>query len=186
MATHPQSSVSERPELTVQSGRRGRTRPATSMKTRLVSTAIALIVLALMLRYLPAGNKNAQAKTPTTTAAGVQATPADLRLASVQMSETVGGEALYLDGRVTNDGGARITGATAQVTFSDIHGQQVASLQKPVVGMSQGGVGVVRNEFSNNPIRPKETRFFRIAIDQIPPTWNHEVPELKIIEVKSK
>ena len=186
MATHPQSSVSERPELTRMSGRRGRSRPSTSMKTRLISTAIALVVLALMLRYLPAGNKKAQAKTPATTASAVQATPADLHLGSVQMSETVGGEALYLDGRVTNDSSERVTGAIAQVTFSDIQGHPVTSLRKPVVGMSQGGVGVVRNEFSNNPIGPNETRFFRVAIDQIPSTWNHEVPELKIIEVKSK
>jgi hypothetical protein len=29
-------------------------------------------------------------------------------------------------------------------------------------------------------------RFFRVAIEQVPPNWNREVPELKIVEVKAR
>lgn len=189
MATHPQSTVGDRPEFSVVegSGRRAKARRSSSMKPRLISTAIALVVLALMLRFLPTEKRNAHASEPATT---WQANPEGLHLSSVQMSQTVGGEALYLDGRVTNDGSARVTQATAQVTFLDAHGEPVAVLQKPLAGLSQGGVGVVGNEFSNNPLGPREMRFFRIAIrpevDKVPPTWNHEVPELKIVAVKAK
>jgi hypothetical protein len=52
--------------------------------------------------------------------------------------------------------------------------------------MAHGGTDLVRNEFSRNPIQPNEMRFFRVAVEQVPPTWNHEVPELKIVEVKAR
>lgn len=190
MATHPQSTVSERPEFSVVEGggRRAKARRSSSMKARLISTAIALLVLALMFRFLPTEKRNARASEPAATT--WHGNPEGVHLTSVQMSQTVGGEALYLDGRVTNDGSGRITEATAEVAFLDAHGEQVAVLQKPLAGLSQGGIGVVSDEFSNNPLGPREMRFFRIAIrpdiDNVPATWNHEVPELKIVAVKVK
>jgi hypothetical protein len=102
------------------------------------------------------------------------------------MSEAVGGEALYLDGRVSNASKARITEAKAEVTFRDLQGQPVASVDLPLAGVPKGGVGAVRGEFAQNPIGPEETRFFRVAVEQVPLAWNHEVPELKIVAVKAK
>jgi len=29
-------------------------------------------------------------------------------------------------------------------------------------------------------------RFFRVAVEEIPPTWNHELPDLTIVEVTAK
>ena len=56
-----------------------------------------------------------------------------------------------------------------------------------MVGMSHGGTDLVGNEFARNPIKPKQMRFFRIAVpvEDVPPAWNHEVPELTIIDVKA-
>jgi hypothetical protein len=62
----------------------------------------------------------------------------------------------------------------------------VADIRKPLAGMSKGGVGAVGNEFSRNPIGPQEVRFFRIAVENVPAAWNHEVPDLKILEVKAR
>jgi len=52
--------------------------------------------------------------------------------------------------------------------------------------MSHGGTDLVPNEFARNPIKPKGMRFFRIAVEDVPLTWNHELPELTIIDVKAK
>jgi len=93
---------------------------------------------------------------------------------------------LYLDGIVTNAGAGRIKGAIADVRFRDLHGNLVGTVEKPVAGIAPGGIGAVKGEFMRNPIQPKEMRFFRIAIDQIPPEWNHEVPELKIVSIKAQ
>ncbi|HZD31626.1 MAG TPA: hypothetical protein VE779_08185 [Candidatus Angelobacter sp.] len=71
MATNPQRTASERvgPAL-VRPGSRSKRRKPGSLKGRLLSTAIALAVLALVLRYLPprAGNAQAQTKPAATVA----------------------------------------------------------------------------------------------------------------------
>ena len=184
MATHPQSSLAERPELrVVNGGRNSKKRAPTSTKARLITTFLALVALGVVLRFLPATPRKAQANTNHVS---IQAAPPDLEASSVQMSQSVGGEALYLDGRVSNYGKARITSATVEVTFADAQGRPIATIQKPLAGVAKGGVGAVPGEFAQNPIGPNETRFFRIAVEQVPADWNHEVPQLKIVAVKGK
>src|SRR5450755_3981587 len=107
MATNPRTTISESRQLTVVSpDRRSKQRHANSLNRRLVSTAIALVVLALVLRYLPSGTRHAQART---TAPAVQESPSDLRFSGVQISQAPGGEAVYVDGLVTNDGSAHVS-----------------------------------------------------------------------------
>jgi hypothetical protein len=59
---------------------------------------------------------------------------------------------------------------------------------RSLVGIGHGGTDSVDNEFARNPIKPNEMRFFRVAlaVEEIPPTWNQEVPDLTIVEVKAK
>jgi hypothetical protein len=149
----------------------------------MASTAIALVVLALVLRFLPRGARNAQAHASTPT---VAAAPSDLQFSNLQISSAPGGEPLYVDGLVTNAGRATLTGATAEVDFRDSQGNLVASVEKPLVGMAHGGTDLVRNEFARNPITPQEMRFFRVAVEKVPAAWNHEIPALRIVAVNSR
>ena len=186
MATNPRTTISERAQLTVMSpGRRIKQRQAHSLRRRLLSTGIALVVLALVLRYLPSQARNVQART-TQPLIAVQAATNDLHFSGVQISQPLDGEAVFVDGLITNEGKARVGGATAQIDFYDMQGATVASVQKPLVGMAHGGTDLVKNEFARNPIGPNEMRFFRIAVENVPAAWNHEVPQLKIVEVKAK
>jgi len=184
MASNPRSTVSEpgSPTLVVPL-RRMKSRRTRSLKPRLLSTVLALGLLVLVLRFLPPEHRNAQANVAQQSAAPV--TPNDLKLSDVQMSQSPDGQALYLDGLITNQGQSKVLGATAEVRFQDAGGSVVASVEKPLVGMAHGGTDLVRNEFAKNPITPGEMRFFRVAVEPIPPSWNHEVPGLKLIAVKT-
>jgi len=148
-----------------------------------MTTVAALALLVVVLKFLPPVSKNARVHAAP---AAVPAAPTDLRVSDVQISEAPAGEALYLDGLVTNDGDSWVTGATAEVGFHDAQGKLVAIVQKPLAGMSHGGTDLIRNEFARNPIKPNEMRFFRIAVEEVPPSWNHEVPELKIVAIKAQ
>lgn len=184
MATNPRNTLSERvgPSL-VSPRRRVKMRKSGSVKRRLLSTVVTLTVLVLVLRYLPPGTRNAQAHEARAT---VKTAPADLKFSNLQLSTAPGGEALYLDGLVTNSGPGAVSGAMAEVNFLDTQGRVVASVQKPLVGMAHGGTDLVNDEFSRNPITAKEMRFFRVAVEQIPAEWNHEVPALKIVAVNAQ
>jgi hypothetical protein len=184
MVTNPRSPISDRPNLTlVPRDQKTRVKVPKALAGRIVSTVVALVLLAAVLRYLPAGPKTTQAQAGSVP---VEALTEDLQLGSLQMSQAIAGEALYLDGVAKNTGAGSVTAATVEVRFHDVQGKVVSSVQKPIVGMAHGGTDLVRNEFARNPILPNEMRFFRVAIEQVPPTWNHEVPELKIVEVKAR
>jgi len=151
--------------------------------SRFLTTLAALLLLVVVLKFFPPVSKHSgvqasRAATPHATS--------DLHLSGVQISSAPDGTALYLDGIVTNAGNGRVTDATAEVGFHDTQGRLVATVQKPLVGMSHGGTDLIRNEFARNPIPPSQMRFFRIAVEDIPPTWNHELPELTIVDVKAK
>jgi hypothetical protein len=184
LATNPRTTISERAQLrVVNPGRRIKQRRSSSLKSRLVSTAIALAVLALLLRYLPSETRKAQARTSPRV---VQEAPADLHFSGVQINRAPGGDALYVDGMVTNAGKGRVSAATAQVDFYDGRGTLVASVQSPLVGVARGGTDLVGNEFVRNPIGPGEMRFFRVAVQNVPPDWNHEPPALKPVAVTAR
>jgi hypothetical protein len=184
MVTNPQSTISEPPDLAVVGPERAK-KPKSSGKltARIISTLLALVVLAIVVRYLPPASRNAQAQAEQTP---LTETPEELQLSSLQISLTPANEALYIDGVVTNTGQGSVTGATMQVDFLDGQSNIVSSVQKPMVGIAHGGTDLIRNEFARNPVLPNEMRFFRVAVDQIPPTWNHEVPILKVVAVKAK
>ena len=148
-----------------------------------MTTVAALALLVVVLKFFPPVSKSARVHAAP---AAVLAAPPNLRVSDGQISEAPAGEALYLDGLVTNVGDSRVTGATAEVGFRDAHGNLIASVRKPLAGMSHGGTDLIRNEFARNPIKPYEMRFFRIAVEEVPPSWNHEVPELKIVAIKAQ
>jgi len=178
------SRASERPNLTlVDGGRRRRPTRTIPLMRRFLTTLAALVLLIVVLRFLPPMSKHSDVQASRGT---VPAALSDLHLSGVQISRAPDGTALYFDGIVTNAGNSRVTGATAELGFRDAQGRLVATLQKPLVGMSHGGTDLVRNEFAKNPIMPKEMRFFRIAVEDVPPTWNHELPQLTIVDVKAR
>ncbi len=186
MVTNPRSTISEPPELAVvRPERTKKPRRSKNLMARVVSTLLALVALAVVLRYLPPAARNQQIQAQASqTPVGVA--PQELQLSSLQISLTPANEELYIDGVATNTGHAAVTGATMQVDFLDAQGKLVSSIQKPMVGIAHGGTDLIRNEFARNPVQPNEMRFFRVAVEQIPPTWNHEVPILKVIAVKAK
>jgi len=181
--TNPRSPVSEPSDLELVRNERSKKPNPSKMTGRVVSTLLALVALGMVLRYLPPVARNAHVQASQV---AVAEAPEELQLGSLQISVSPGAEALYIDGVVTNSGHGTVTGATMQVDFLDAQGKLVSSVQKPMVGIAHGGTGLIRNEFARNPVRPNEMRFFRVAIDQIPPTWNHEVPVLKVVAVKAR
>jgi hypothetical protein len=184
MVTNPRSTISESPDLIVVPNERPK-KPKSSKKIAagVVSTLLALIAVAVVLRYLPPASRNAQAQAEQPPIAEA---PEELQLSSLQISLTPANEELYIDGVVTNTGHAAVTGATMEVDFLDARGKLLSAVQEPMVGIDHGGTDLIRNEFARNPVKPEEMRFFRVAVDQIPPDWNHEVPVLKVVAVKAR
>jgi hypothetical protein len=187
MAQPFRKTADERPNLElVEPGRRRKPSRAIPPMRRILTTIAALLLLVVVLRFFPPVARRTGVQASRTTTPRTPAITTDLHLSDVQISHAPDGTAIYLDGLVSNAGNGRVTDATADVGFHDAQGRLIATVHKPLVGMSHGGTDLVRNEFARNPITSHEMRFFRIAVEDVPPAWNHEVPELTIIEVKSQ
>jgi hypothetical protein len=69
-----------------------------------------------------------------------------------------------------------------------------ASIERPVQGIAMGTQGNEgkqadtgrvtgdTEELTKVPIKPGETRPIRIAVDQLPKAWNHQVPQVRVVE----
>ena len=186
MAQPFRSQVNERPDPTlVRGGRRRKRSRAIPLVGRILTTVAALLLLIVVLKFLPPVARHSDVQAGRRT---IPALASDLHLNSVQISRAPDGRAVYLDGLVTNAGNGRVSEASANVGFHNAQGKFIASVEKPLVGIEHGGTDLVDNEFARNPIKPNEMRFFRVAlaVEEIPPTWNQEVPDLIIVEVNAK
>ena len=184
MAYPSRNHLNERTNLTlVDGGRRRKRRQSVPLIGRLLTTVAAVVLLVVVLKFFPPISRHSGVPASRGTSPAVAS---DLHLSGVQISRAPDGTALYLDGLVTNAGNSRVREATAEVGFRDAQGRLVASVRRPLVGMAHGGTDLIRNEFARNPITPKQMRFFRIAVEDVPPTWNQELPQLTIVDVKAQ
>jgi hypothetical protein len=114
---------------------------------------------------------------------------ASLTISNLQMSQAgsmAGGQNTYIDGQVTNKGQETVTGITVQVGFTGFTGQLVG---KPVMALA---LIRTREPYVDTepvraaPILPGQTRDFRLIFDSVPPDWNQNYPEIRVIQVAGK
>jgi hypothetical protein len=147
--------------------------------------AAALIVVVAAGVFFFAGRKGPVAVPTTLQPADAYA--ASLPLSGLAMSESEslsGGKVTYLDGYVTNTGSRTVTGATVQVVFANDEAlaPQVDTLPLSLIRMKEPYIDVepVRAE----PLKPGDSREFRLAFESVPEDWNTQMPEVRVIRTE--
>jgi hypothetical protein len=152
----------------------------------IVAGVIALVVVALVVvlgrHRAPANPGGAGLAAPDPYAANLPIT--DLKMS--QAGNMAGGQTTYIDGQITNKGTGTVTAITAQVAF---HGFTTPIAQKSTMALS-----LIRTRepyvdlqaVGAAPILPGQTREFRLIFDSVPPDWDQNYPEVRIIQVTSK
>lgn len=118
----------------------------------------------------------------------MQATPADayaanLSLTDIKMLEAenfVGGKSIYVEGRITNHGDKTVVGATIEGTFKN-------SLDQ-VVQRENHNLMIIRTRepaddivaLSAAPLKPGESREFRMTFERISADWNGQYPAVAV------
>ncbi len=125
---------------------------------------------------------------------GAGLAPADpyaksLTLSNIKMSESSslsGAKQTYIDGEIANHGDKTLTGVTVQVAFRDFTGQ-IAQKETMQLDLIRTHTPYVDTEpVSRAPVRPGETREFRLIFDHVTDSWNQQYPEVRVIAVESK
>jgi hypothetical protein len=114
---------------------------------------------------------------------------ANLTISNLQMSQAgsvVGGQNTYIDGQITNKGQETVTAITVQVGFTGFTGQLVGKPVMPLALIRTRQPYVDTEPVRVAPILPGQTRDFRLIFDSIPPDWNQNYPEIRVIQVTGK
>lgn len=156
-----------------------------STRDRGVSTyGIILIVVAVMLllfamyaavRHYTGGIKASSRGGRPVLTEGQKAYLPKIEFSDLQMSAAenfLGNTVYYLDGRVTNQGTKTARDAQVQLTFVDM-------LQQVVL---RDTAHIITEQML--PLKPGETRSFRVGFDHLPADWNQAPPDVKAVDVE--
>jgi len=77
-----------------------------------------------------------------------------------------------IQGKVGNAGDREVEVVEIFCVFRDAYGQLVLRKREPIVSARMGG------------LKPGEVKSFRLPFDELPPSWNQQMPQLVIAGVK--
>lgn len=112
-----------------------------------------------------------------------------LPISGVEMSQASsfsGAKVTYLDGKISNTGDKTITGITVQAGFRDDLGQLAQRVAMPLALIRTREPYVDTEPVSAEPLKPGDSRDFRLIFDSVPPDWNQQYPEIRVIGVQTR
>lgn len=163
--------------------------PTSSTPGVILAIVTAVLLLGAVLYFMPRGPKGTTS--PIGSITPTQPSGSVLSFSGLRMSEAPTGGAINLDGQLTNSGSTAVSGVMVEIVFHLTNGLR-ASIERPVQGIAigtnanegkQADTGKVTGDtedLTKTPIKPGETRPVRIAVDQLPKAWNHQIPQLRI------
>jgi hypothetical protein len=124
----------------------------------------------------------------------MQSTPADayaaqLPLSDIKMLEAenfVGGKSIYVEGKITNNGNQTVTGATVEGTFRNTLDQVVQRENHNLMIILTREPAVDVAALSASPLKPGETKEFRMTFEHISADWNGQYPQVAVKLVTTK
>jgi len=114
---------------------------------------------------------------------------ANLKISDLKMSAAenfVGATVTYLDGMVTNTGDKIVTHVAVHVVFKDSLGQIAQAEDVPLHVLQTGGPYPDAVDLSTSPLAPGQSKPFRLTFEHVTEEWNHEFPELRVMNVSLK
>ena len=132
----------------------------------------AVGLLSLLYLHHTSPQQDSQASTPAT--AEVKAYVSNLQLSDVTMQATdnlVGQSVIEVEGKIANSGSRSLESVYVYCLFLDINGREIARQRLPIVPPKKA------------PLRPGETRTFRLPFDTVPDGWNQALPRMVIARI---
>lgn len=151
-----------------------------------IAAAAVLIVAAIVIFTMERG-KGAATVTPISAAPDPYA--ASLPITNVVMSESsnlAGGKVTYIDGRITNTGNKTVPGVWAQVLFRNAANEVAQNETQALKWIRTRDPYVDLEPASAAPMKPGDSRDFRMIFDTVTPDWNGAYPEIRIVRIDAK
>ena len=183
MSTNPRIPESRGPQLERGPGGLPPVKPKSGTTGVTLAIIVALLLLGAVFYFMPRAPRAA----PPRPGAEVpqQPTPGQIQLQNVNMAKAPTGGSVELDGIMTNSGPRTINGIAVDVVFQRANGTIAGNQEAPIMGLKKEGSTLIQDDLVKNPIKPGDTRPFRVTVDRVPQGWNNEMPALRIVTVTS-
>ena len=135
--------------------------------------AVAILVVGGVAAYLTFGPKPAPPPPPVLTQEAKDYLPS-LKLSDVglQAAESyINSSLVEILGKISNAGNRSVKLVQVKCVFHDVYGQEIRR-ELATIARKTG------------PLRPGETKPFRLAFDNPPPGWNQAMPDLVIAQIQ--
>jgi len=156
-------------------------RPQSNVPWPLIAVVVAALILAAFIFYLPRMPKRG----PNPTAAEVPTQPFGkaIQISGVKMQPSPVEGNLYIQGTVSNASPKKINDVTVVARFYGKDGNVIHQDTVPMQSLPKKTGDTVAVSFAEDPLSPDSSKEFRLAFDNIPSTWNHELPAIEIAHV---
>jgi hypothetical protein len=108
----------------------------------------------------------------------------DMKLS--QAENFIGGTVTYIDGQATNTGDKTVAHATVAVKFQNTMGQTAQLEELPLQILDRSGPYPEAIDLKLSPLKPHESREFRLTLSRVSAEWNQQVPEMKVMQVETR
>ena len=149
---------------------------------RAIGIAIGIVVVIVAVLFLISRSERKISSGPPAYAANIKFS--DLKMSAAE--NFVGATVSYIDGTVTNTGNQTVTHVVAEVTFKDSMGQLAQRESVPLRVLQTKGPYPDAVDLGVSPLAPGQAKPFRLTFESISAQWNHEYPDLKVIDVTAK
>jgi len=148
----------------------------------LIGLVAVLVVVAALVLFTRSGGRNEAQPNPYV---------ANLKLSEVKLSAAenyVGGTVTYLDVDVTNTGDKALIGAQMNAVFKNSMGQVVQTETIPLHVLVQNQMAGYPDlvDLSRDPVAPGQTKTLRMTLEHISDDWDHNTPEMQLVNLKLK
>jgi hypothetical protein len=151
-----------------------------------LAAALVLIGAAVVILLLEHG-KSANAVTPISAAPDPYASHLPVtNLTMSQAANFAGGKVTYLDGQISNTGSSTVTGVTVLVLFRTFTHEVAQNETQPVKLIRIREPYVDLEPVSAAPLKPGDSRDFRLIFDAVSPDWDGVYPEVRVIRVDTR
>ncbi len=147
-----------------------------------IGFGVVFVAVAFGLIWLLATSRKTSVQQPNPYAAKLNIS--DLKLSTAQ--NFVGASVIYVDGRVMNSGSMTVVHATVQAEFRDDMNQVVLREQVPLMLTAQRPGYSDSVDLGHAPLKPGETREFRLTFEGVPGSWNQAYPDLRVYQVTTQ
>jgi hypothetical protein len=125
-------------------------------------------------------------KSPDPNAHTIDPYVAKLQVSELHMSMAenfAGGSVIYTEGKITNTGEKKVTGASVQVIFKNSLGEIVQQETLPVMVLLTRVPNVDYGPLKQASLSPAQTRDFRLTLEHVSADWDRQPPQVRVVWV---